>query len=317
MCEKKYYVGIDLGGTFIKGGIVDDIGKITADGKVPTESEKGALVVAKKIAALTLDLLKTSKLTPDKVVGIGIGIPGLVDSEKGEILYSENLKWVNYGVAADIEKLTGLKVRIVNDANAAALGEYKFGAGKGVDNFVMLTLGTGLGSSAILDGKLYTGNKNSGVEIGHMTVKYDGKPCKCGRRGCLEAYCSATALIESTKKAMLENPDSKIWKTCTLDDVTGKTAFDLYSADKTAKMVVDNYLKLLSVGIINVSNIFKPQMIIIGGGLSEQGDALIKPLQTAIDDFYFGGGQAPKPKIVAAITGNHAGTLGAAALWMK
>ena len=149
-----------------------------------------------------------------------------------------------------------------------------------------------------------------------MTVEYDGKLCKCGRRGCLETYCSATALIDSTKKAMLENPDSKIWNTCTLDDVTGKTAFDYYSLDETAKRVVDSYLALLSVGMINVSNIFKPQMIIIGGGLNEQGDTLTKPLQAAIDDFDFGGGQAPKPTIVVAKTGNHAGTLGAAALWM-
>ena len=169
--ERNYYIGIDVGGTFIKGGIVDDGGKIKVDGKVPTEWEKGAFVVAKKIAALTVDLLKKCKLTTDKIVGIGIGVPGLVDSEKGEVLYSENLKWVNFGVAEEIEKLTGLKVRIVNDANAATLGEYKFGAGKGVDNFVMLTLGTGLGSGAILDGKLYTGNNNSGVEIGHMTVE--------------------------------------------------------------------------------------------------------------------------------------------------
>ena len=178
----------------------------------------------------------------------------------------------------------------------------------------MITLGTGVGSGVVIGGRLYTGNGASGVELGHTVIKAGGKQCNCGRKGCFEAYCSATALIESTKRAMSENPRSAMWRCGGLNKVDGKTAFDYFEEDETAKSVVDEYIGMLSVGIVNVSNAFRPERIIIGGGISRQGDALIKPLQKAVDELSFGAERAPTCKVVAADSLNDAGILGAASL---
>ena len=313
---RKYYVGIDLGGTFIKGGIVDDLGNIILEDKTPTESEKGAEGVAKNIAALANSLMARVGLNKDDVEGLGMGVPGMIDSRAGNVIYSNNLKWQDFRIGKTVSSLTGLKVKIANDANVAALGEAKFGAAKGFENVVMLTLGTGVGGGVVAEGVLMEGNKGAGAELGHMVIVKGGEQCTCGRKGCLEAYASATALIRDTKRAMEAHLDSKMWECGGLGKVTGKVAFDYMSVDPYAKAVVDGYIEALACGITNLANIFRPETVLLGGGVCAQGDVLVKPLQAILDKDIFAGELGPKVTIRIAELGNSAGLLGAAALLM-
>lgn len=313
---RKYYVGIDLGGTFIKGGIVDDLGNIIIEDKTPTESEKGAEGVAANIAALANSLMARVGLSKDDMEGLGMGVPGMIDSRAGNVIYSNNLKWQDFRIGKQVSALTGLRVKIANDANVAALGEVKFGAAKGFENVVMLTLGTGVGGGVVAEGMLIEGNKGAGAELGHMVIVKDGEQCTCGRKGCLEAYASATALIRDTKRAMQAHKDSKMWECGGLDKVTGKVAFDYMDCDPYAKAVVDGYIEGLACGITNLANIFRPETVLLGGGVCAQGDVLVKPLQAILDKDIFAGELGPKVTIRIAELGNSAGLLGAAALLM-
>ena len=311
---RKYYVGIDLGGTFIKGGVVDDLGNIVYQDKTPTESSGGADHVAKNIAALTNSLLAAVGLSASDVVGIGMGVPGMIDSKAGTVIYSNNLAWQDFAIGEKVSKLTGLSVKIANDANVAALGEVKFGAAKEYEHAILLTLGTGVGGGIVVDGKLVEGNRSAGAELGHSVSVAGGEQCTCGRRGCLEAYASATALIRDTKRAMVLHPESKMWEIGSLDCVTGKTAFDYMDTDVYAKEVVDGYVAMLGCGIVNFANVFRPQVVLLGGGVCAQGDVLVKPLQEYLDRELFAGSMGPQVKIIIAQLGNSAGVLGAAAL---
>ncbi len=311
---RKYYLGIDLGGTFIKGGIVDDAGNIILQDSTPTEREKGGVAVAQNIANLCKKLLKQANMTESDVVGIGMGSPGMIDSKTGEVVYSNNLAWEHFFLADEVQKYISLPVKVANDANVAALGETKFGCGKNYNNTVMFTLGTGVGGGIIIDGKLFEGNRSAGAEIGHSVIVAGGEQCSCGRRGCLEAYASATALIRDTKRAMLAHKDSKMWGIGDIDSVTGKTAFDYKDSDIYAKEVVDNYIQKIGVGITNVANVFRPEAIILGGGVCAQGDNLVKPLQEYLNKEIYAGEKGPQVKILIATLGNSAGLLGAAAL---
>ncbi len=313
---RKYYVGIDLGGTFIKGGIVDDLGNIVYEDKVPTESDKGAEKVAENIAALVKKLLKKVGLGADDVEGIGMGVPGMIDSKNGNVIYSNNLAWKDFDIGPKVSELTGLRVKIANDANVAALGEVKFGVAKGYDSAILLTLGTGVGGGIVVDGMLIEGNKSAGAELGHSVIVAGGEQCTCGRKGCLEAYASATAIIRDTKRAMQADKNSKMWEIGSLDKVTGKTAFDYKDIDEAAKAVVDGYIANLACGITNFANIFRPEVVILGGGVCAQGDALVKPLQTLLNKELFAGDLGPQVPIVIAQLGNLAGLLGGAALLM-
>ena len=313
---RKYYVGIDLGGTFIKGGIVDDLGNIIYSDKTPTESDGGSEKVSANISALVKRLLAKTGLSADDVEGIGMGVPGMIDSKEGNVIYSNNLKWKDFRISDSVSAQTGLKVKIANDANVAALGEVKFGAAKGCENMVMLTLGTGVGCGIVANSQLIEGNKSAGAELGHMVIVANGEQCTCGRKGCLEAYASATALIRDTKRAMEAHKDSKMWEIGSLDAVTGKTAFDYKDTDPYAKQVVDEYIAHLAFGITNIANIFRPETILLGGGVCAQGDDLIKPLQALLNRDIFAGDLGPKVPIRIAKLENAAGLLGAAALWM-
>ena len=313
---RKYYLGIDLGGTFIKGGIVDDTGNIILRDKIPTESHKGADGVVANIVSLCRSLMEKTNLTADDLVGVGIGVPGMIDSQKGEVIYSNNLGWKDFSISEKVSATLGLPVKIANDANVAALGETKFGCGKDYQNSVMVTLGTGVGSGIVIDGKLFEGNRSAGAEIGHTAIVAGGELCTCGRKGCLEAYASATALIRDTRRAMEANPDSSLWSIATPDTVTGKTAFDLWETDPVAKAVVDNYIEKLAVGLVNVANALRPEIIILGGGVCSEGDRLVNPLQAIMNRDVYAGDKGPAVKILIATLGNDAGLLGAAALLM-
>lgn len=314
---RRYYVGIDLGGTFIKGGIVDDNGEIIISDKVPTQSEGGSVRVSQNIASLASDLLSRCGLSVSDIFGVGIGCPGMIDSRSGNVVYSNNLSWEDFNIADEVSSLLGgVRVKVANDANVAALGEARFGASKGCRNALMVTLGTGVGSGIVAEGVLIEGNLGAGAELGHIVIERDGEPCTCGRRGCVEAYCSATALIRDTKRAMLAHPESAMWSVGGIDAVDGKTPFDFADTDEHAKEVVESYIDHLATALINYANIFRPEVILIGGGVCAQGARLTEPLQRKLDGAVFGGDKGPRVPIRIAELGNSAGLLGAAALLM-
>jgi len=313
---KKYYFGIDVGGTFVKGAIVDNEGKILVKDKIPTEYAKGGDRVVENIASLCRELAKMADKSLSDMEAIGMGVPGMIDSEAGVVVATNNLGWKNYEIAKKMKEETGLPVKIANDANAAALGEMKFGYGGIYKNIILLTLGTGVGGGIIVDGKIVEGNRGAGAELGHSVIEIGGEPCTCGRRGCLEAYASATAIIRDTKRAMEKNKESKLWEVGSLDAVNGKTAFDYYETDADARGVVDSYIEHLACGIVNYANVFRPEAVILGGGVCAQGDALILPLKKILERDIFGKELGPRVELLVAKLGNDAGSLGAAALVM-
>lgn len=313
----KNYVGIDIGGMTIKGMIISEEGEILASGNIKTGSENGGLAMCENIIELTQRLYKESGADKKDTVGVGVGCPGVIDSENGEVVFAGNLNLKNFPLTLILGKQLGLPIKITNDANAAALGEAKFGAGKDYKDSVMVTLGTGVGGGIVIGGKLFEGNKSAGAEIGHMVIERFGERCSCGRRGCFEAYASASALMKHTRLAMENNPGSDMWKTYTLETVTGKTPFDYCEQDIAAREVVDWYLRYLACGLTNIANIFRPEIIMIGGGVSEQGEKLTKPLQQLVNQEILGGSDYAPVKIVKATLGSKAGALGAAALVMQ
>ena len=313
----NYYIGIDVGGTFVKAGIVDENGNIVADGKIASECDKGGNKLAENAATLVMRLLEKSGISKDQIVGAGMGFPGFIDSKNGIVVYSNNVRLSDFPVVEIMQAKLGLKVKVANDANVAALGEKMFGAGKEYNDMVMITLGTGVGAGIIIDGKLFEGNRSAGAEIGHMLLVHGGEQCTCGRKGCFEAYSSATALIRDTRRAMQNHKDSLMWEIGSIDTVTGKTPFDYAKKDKYAAEVVNNYIEMLGSALTDIANIFRPEAIIIGGGVCAQGDNLIVPLKQKIQSELFGA-DFGSPEVVLRIAelGNKAGLLGAAALFM-
>ena len=313
----NYYIGIDVGGTFIKAGIVDKNGNIIADGKIASECDKGGDKLADNAATLVFELLEKSGINKEQIVGAGMGFPGFIDSKNGIVVYSNNVRLSDFPIVEIMQAKLGLKVKVANDANVAALGEKMFGAGKDYNDMVMITLGTGVGAGIIIDGKLFEGNRSAGAEIGHMLLAHGGEQCTCGRKGCFEAYSSATALIRDTRRAMQNHKDSLMWEIGSIDNVTGKTPFDYAKKDKFAAEVVDNYIEMLGSALTDIANIFRPEAIIIGGGVCAQGDNLIVPLKQKIQSELFGA-DFGSPEVVLRIAelGNKAGLLGAAALFM-
>jgi len=313
----NYYIGIDVGGTFVKAGIVDENGNIVADGKIASECDKGGNKLAGNAATLVMRLLEKSGISKDQIVGAGMGFPGFIDSKNGIVVYSNNVRLSDFPVVEIMQAKLGLKVKVANDANVAALGEKMFGAGKEYNDMVMITLGTGVGAGIIIDGKLFEGNRSAGAEIGHMLLVHGGEQCTCGRKGCFEAYSSATALIRDTRRAMQNHKDSLMWEIGSIDNVTGKTPFDYAKNDKYAAEVVNNYIEMLGSALTDIANIFRPEAIIIGGGVCAQGDNLIVPLKQKIQSELFGA-DFGSPEVVLRIAelGNKAGLLGAAALFM-
>lgn len=311
----KKYLGIDLGGTNIKGGIIEE-DRVLIRKSVKTQSEKGYLTVINNIVELCENLLSDCKMSVSQIEGIGIALPGMIDSKAGEVIYSNNINWKAVKIVEIIKQKLNTRIEITNDANAAALGEAIFGAGKRYKDSVFVTLGTGVGGGIIIDGKIFAGNKSAGAEIGHTIIKAHGEKCTCGLNGCFEAYSSATALIRETKAVMQANKNSLLWKECggNINKINGRHPFDLYRKDASAKKVVDEYIDYLSIGLVNIANVFRPEVIMLGGGVCAQGDNLIKPLQKLVDERIYGGSLGPKVQIVVASLGNDAGFLGAAAL---
>lgn len=310
----NYYFGIDLGGTYIKYGVVSEDGKIVEKNKAATPAGCGYAETVGAIAALGRELSARQGI---RFRAAGIGAPGVIDGARGVVLTSGNLGWENKPLAGDLSAALGIPVTLTNDANAAAFGEYSGGAGSKYSSIVLITLGTGVGSGIVADGKLFEGNCGAGAELGHEVIRFGGEKCACGRRGCFEAYASATALIRQTKRAMEKDDASVLWQLCggDLNNVNGKTAFDGKRAgDKAAARVVNTYIKYLAEGIANIANTFRPEAVLLGGGISAEREYLTVPLQKQVNRLMLGHGKYAPVHILTASLGNDAGLVGAAML---
>ena len=307
-----YYLGIDFGGTNIAAGIVDEKGNIIKKDSTPTLKERDSEEIINDMINISLKVLKDANLTTSDIEGVGVGCPGIVDNKCGIIKHLSNIGMTNYPLRERLSQVFKTRINIENDANAAALGEYKR-YGENSNSFIFVTLGTGIGGGIIIDGKIYSGFNGAGAEIGHMKIEINGVPCPCGCDGCWEQYASVTALIRNTKEAMDKNPQSVMHKWVKENGkVSGRTAFECAKAgDETAKEVVDNYIKYLATGLISIINVFQPERIVIGGGISKEGDYLLNPIKQIVYDCKYNN-YVEKTKIEIARLFNDAGIIGAA-----
>ena len=309
------YIGIDLGGTNIKGALVSAEGEILKERSVPTPVDAGGEAIAARMADVISQLCAGEDLW--NINGVGIGCPGTVDDEAGIVRFAANLKLENFDLRGALRAHTTLPIRIGNDANAAALGEALFGCGRNAESTIVVTLGTGVGGGVVLGGKLLTGYTGAASELGHMVIAEGGELCTCGRRGCFEAYSSATALIRDTKRAMAAHPESLLHKIAAESGgVDGRTAFLASDAgDAAAAQVVENYIEHLACGLTDLVNIFFPEVLALSGGVANQGDALLLPLRRKVRERSFGSRYAVShTRIELCTLGYRAGVIGAAML---
>ncbi len=313
-----YYIGVDLGGTNIAVGITDENGKLLLKDSVPTDAYRGPDFVVQDMAALCKKIVSDFGTSFDNVGYIGIGTPGVADRDRGVVVRANNLRFLDYPLAAKLQEYLGfeIKVLIENDANAAAKGEAACGAAKGYANSVMITLGTGVGGGIVIDNKVYSGFNYGAGELGHIVIELDGEPCSCGRKGCWEAYSSATALINMTKKKIDETKDTIMHDLVKAEGkVSGRTAFDaMRKGDKAGSEVVDRYIYCLAMGLANIINIFQPEVLVIGGGICNEKNYLLDPLNKIIDGEQYASNSKNRTQIKIAELGNDAGIIGAAML---
>jgi len=310
-----YYIGIDLGGTNIAAAVVDENGKILFKKSIPTLAERHYSEIINDMAKLCEEVVQGINKDLSDIKSIGIGSPGNIDSEKGIFIYANNFNFDNVNVRKEFKKFFDIPVFIDNDANCAALGESISGACKGFRNSVMLTLGTGIGGGIIIDGKIYNGSFSCGGEIGHMVIERCGRECSCGRYGCFESYCSTAALTRRLKEAVKNDEDSEMFKYVKgdIEKIDTKILFAFYKKeDYLAVDIIDEYAEYLAEGITNVINIFQPEAVVIGGGISAQGNTLLRPVISLVKRDVYGG--VLKTKILTAALGNDAGIIGAAML---
>ena len=311
-----YRIGIDLGGTNIVAGVVDDEFRIVATAKCKTRIPRPAEEIVVDMARMAKEAVQNAGLTMADIAYVGVGSPGTCNADTGIVEYSNNLQFEKLPLRDMLGGMLDKAVYIENDANAAALGEALAGAAKGAQSCVCITLGTGVGGGIIIDGKIYGGFNFAGAELGHTVIMVDGELCTCGRFGCWEAYASATALINQTRRAMVNHPDSAMWSIAEdLDKVNGRTAFDgMRAGDAVAAQVVDTYIKYIATGLINVINIFQPEVLCIGGGIYKEGDTLLKPLAAHIERERYSKYSSHQTRLCVATLGNDAGIIGAAFL---
>ncbi len=314
-----YCIGIDLGGTNIVAGLVDKEEKRILHSAKRKTNAKGRSwqEIADDMIQCCREAVEQYGVSWDEIDSVGIGSPGMVDTEKRMIVFASNLPFDHTELADYLQKELNTPVFVANDADAAAYGEYVAGAGKGSKSMVAVTLGTGIGSGIIIDNKIYTGYGYAGGEIGHNVIVVGGRPCGCGRKGCFEAYASATGLICTTKEHMERNKDSLMWQLCEgdINKAGGRTAFDAMRAgDAEGKAVVDEYTTYLVEGIVNIVNALQPEIICLGGGVSKEGNNLLDPINEYVEKYAFARFADKKTKVVCAQLGNDAGIIGAALL---
>ena len=309
-----YRIGIDLGGTNIAAGIIDDNYQLISQASLPTGAFRPWQEMVNDLGDAVDTALQKAWLTAAECASIGIGSPGTCDSERGVVVRAYNLGWHEVPVCRMLTERFGIPARLSNDANCAALAEYVAGAGVGCRNMVLITLGTGVGGGIIIDGKIYAGMRSAGAELGHTVLVLDGEPCTCGRRGCWEAYASATALIRQTGQAALAHPESLL-AAVPAGEINGRTAFDAADrGDAAAQAVVDRYCEYVAAGLTDLVNALAPERILLGGGISRQGERLLGPIREYVATHCFGQREGAIPLIAAAKLGNEAGIIGAAAL---
>lgn len=317
-----YYIGVDLGGTNIAIGIVNEKFEIVKKGSVPTKPERGADAIIVDMASLSKKLLKEMGSSLSEVKYAGVATPGTANSETGVVEYANNVPFDQYPLADKLSSLLdGIPVYIENDANAAAKAEAIAGVASGAPISVMITLGTGLGGGIVIDGKVYSGFNFAGGELGHIVIERGGKPCTCGRKGCWEAYSSATGLVNMTKEHLADA--RKAGRKTLIDDMVGddlskisaRTAFNaMKEGDAVGAEIVDEYISYLACGIVNVINIFQPNVLVIGGGVCNEGDNLVRPLLEKVYAETYSREGTPRTEIKIAKLGNDAGIIGAAVL---
>jgi glucokinase len=309
-------IGIDLGGTNIKGGVCDADLRLVAQHAIPTEAERGVEHVLTRMAGLVDELRRRANLRRDEIAGVGVGAPGPMSHAEGIIHSAPNLPgWVKVPLRDRLTRLTTMTVVLENDANAAAFGEYAAGAGQGVRDMVMLTLGTGIGGGIVLDGKLWRGRFDNAGEIGHMVIVPDGRPCPCGQRGCLERYASANAVAERLREAVQAGESSVLQAL-----VTAGTPFDardvvaaLERGDRLAARIWDETCAYLALSVVNIQHLLNPELVVFAGGLINAGARLLDPIGRHFERLSWK--IAPDaPRIAFATLGTDAGTIGAAAL---
>ncbi len=306
------YIGIDLGGTNIKGGIVKASGEIIHKDMIPTNAGREYTEIIKDIAGLISKMLEDTKIDIENIKSIGVGNPGTCDAENGIVIFASNIGFQNVPMREELSKYFSVPIFIENDANCAALGEYSVLEGD-IENMVFITLGTGVGGGLIINKKLYTGKNGTAAEVGHMVINTNGNACNCGGRGCWETYASVTALINQTKEYIKENPMSPL-AIAGKDGVTGRTAFDLAKkGDEGAKKVVKTWIKYISCGVISIINLLQPEVLMIGGAISKEGDYLINPIIEYQENNTYSQ-DVEITKIMAARLGNDAGLIGSAFL---
>ena len=313
----KYTIGVDLGGTNIAVGLVDEAFNIIARASSKTNLPQPEQAIEAEIARLCHAVCGKAGILLEDVRWIGIGTPGSVNARCGVVEFNANFGYRNWALKQHMEALLAAPIHIENDANAAAYGEYIAGGAKGSRCAVVITLGTGIGSGIILDGKIFSGYNSAGAEIGHTVIQIDGRPCMCGRRGCWEKYASARSFAQDTRRAMQAHPLNMMWGLVENDPdrVNAKTAFDAMRAgDELGTQLVERYVHYVACGLINVINIFQPEIICIGGGVSREGDTLLAPVQRLVDAEDFARGSDRRTRIVAAELRNDAGIIGAAGL---
>ncbi len=317
-----YRIGIDLGGTNIAAGICDTDYKILAKASTPTLAKRNAELIVKDMAELAESLIAKLGVTKEEIEYVGIAAPGTINSRTGVIEYSNNIKIKDFPVAEVFKRFFGnTPVYIANDANAAALGEAIAGVGKGKESLVMITLGTGVGGGVVINGKIFEGGVNSfGAELGHTVIVSGGRQCTCGRRGCFEAYASASALAKITEEKIYELKLKSISSLLIEEEkkeghVTARTAFNaMKRGDKYACRIIEDYIGALADGITNMINIFQPEVLAIGGGVCGEGDTLMRPLCELVSRDQYTRDAQHKTRLVIAALGNDAGIVGAAAL---
>lgn len=318
MNQFKYCIGVDLGGTNIAIGLVDlNSNSIVRTHSIKTNAPRDCESIVSDINDVCKMLCSMEKISMDDVAWIGIATPGIV--KDGVVIAAFNLGWTNEPLVDIAARITGRPAFVANDANAAAYAEAMWGAGKGKRSLIALTIGTGVGGGIIIDGKIWEGMNGFAAELGHMVLERDGRTCSCGKRGCIEAYCSATALVSETKRYIKMHPESSMWKDIggDISRVNGKTVFAaMKCGDKTAKLVFDEFISYLAHGVSNIVNIFQPDVVCIGGGISKEGEVLIAPLREEVLKSAFGF-DGSRTKIVAATFKNDAGIIGAALLGLQ
>ncbi|MCI8423830.1 MAG: ROK family protein [Lawsonibacter sp.] len=311
-----YYIGIDVGGTNLVSGLVDEKGHILDKVSHPVDKDMTADALCAELARLAKKVCEMGSVPYSEIAAVGVGLPGQVDNKRGVVVQTPNMAFENTPFRELFQAVWDVPVFLGNDANCAAIGEYWAGAAKGCDPAVVITLGTGIGGGMVMDGKLFTGYANSGMEVGHMVIKPNGILCGCGNRGCWEQYGSATALIRLTQLEMERDKSSALWELCEGDrfKAQGRTAFQgARLGDAAARRVLDIYLQGLSIGIINLINILQPEIVCLGGGVSNaEDDLLLDPLRVLVRQGTFD--KKNPTRLEKASLGNDAGVVGAALL---